>query len=103
MQAKAGSVNVHDTSRIPEAALALLLGEAEVKMYSGVVSIDAGRIRLAVGNWKEAMAIKKLRMALAPLLERSYRRPGESLAATDQQWLDTFLGMTTVKEGEIVT
>ena len=101
MQARPGNLHVHDTSRIPEAALALLLGEAEVKMFSGVVSIDSGKIRLSLGNWKQAIALKTLRNALARLLDRSHRRPGEPLSEKDQQWLRIFMEMMAVRETEI--
>ena len=97
MQLRPGSLKVSETSRIPEAALALLVGQAEVKLFSGVISIDGGRMRLAVANWKQALAIKRLRKAMAAVLDRCYQRPGEPLSETDQQWLDCFVGMMAVK------
>ena len=102
MHARPGNLNVSETSRIPEPALALLLGQsAEVKMFSGVISIDSGKIRLAVGNWKQALAVKRLRKALSSVLERCHRRPGETLSETDQQWLDLLMGMMAVKQVDI--
>ena len=97
MQLKPGSLKVSETSRIPEAALALLLGQAEVKLFSGVISIDGGKIRLALASWKQALATKRLRKAMAGVLDRCYQRPGEPLSKTDQQWLDLFVGTMTVK------
>ena len=101
MQARPGTLNVSETSRIPEAAVALLLGQGDVKLFSGVISIDGGRIRLAVGNWKQALAIKRMREALSTVIDRCHRRPGEPLPEADQQWLDLFVGMMAVKETQI--
>lgn len=101
MQARPGSLNVFETSRVPESALALLLGQAEMKIFSGVLSIDSGKIRLAVGNWKQAIAIKRLRTALSAVLDHCHRRPGKPLPDSDQRWLDLFLGMMVTKEAEI--
>jgi ATP-dependent RNA helicase DHX29 len=102
MQAKPGNLNVYETSRVPEAALALLLGQGEMKIYSGVLLIDAGKIRLSVANWKQAIAIKKMRAALNAMLDRSYRRPGRPLLEGDQKWMDLFVEMMKTKEAEIV-
>ena len=102
IQLRPGTLKVSEMSRIPEAALAVLLGQAEVKMFSGVISIDGGKIRLAIKDWKQALAIKMLRKALAAVLDRCYQRPGRQPSETDQQWLDLFVRMMTVKGTEIV-
>lgn len=97
MQTKKGNLSVFETSSIPDLAIALIMGEAEVKLYSGVISIDNGRIRLAVRHWRQAMAIKILRKALQEVLAHCYERPGGDLPALELQWLELLLRMTAAQ------
>lgn len=98
MRARPGNLNVYETSRVPEVAITLLLGQAEMKLFSGVLSIDSGKTRLAVGNWKQAIAIKVLREALLTVLDRCHRAPGQPLPEMDQRWLRLLLDITALKE-----
>ncbi|RMZ92589.1 hypothetical protein DV736_g143, partial [Chaetothyriales sp. CBS 134916] len=74
MQSKNGNLNVFETSRIPDVALALLLGEAEIKVFAGVLVLDNGRIKLSVRNWKQTVALKHARSGIREILERQYRK-----------------------------
>lgn len=56
-------------------------------MYSGVISIDANRIRFAVRDWKSMLALKILNARLRDLLASTFRNPHRPLSYKQQQWL----------------
>ena len=95
MQNKMGKLNVLDTSRVPETALALLLGEADIHVFAGVVSIDNGKMRLSLKHWRQVLAIKAMRMGLKQLLD--YRCRHRRAATTDSEflWIGMLLSITT--------
>lgn len=88
MQTKSKNPTVFETSLVPEAAIVVLLGEAEFKMYAGVVSIDGGRIRLSVRDWRTMITLRILRSRVQEALSRSYRDTGMSLSSVDAKWLN---------------
>ncbi|CAI7651141.1 unnamed protein product, partial [Penicillium manginii] len=88
MQARNRNLNAHDTSAVDDFAIALLCGEAEFKMYSGVISIDANRIRFSVRDWKSMLALKILNSRLRDLLASTFRNPHRPLSYKQQQWLE---------------
>ncbi|KAJ6172383.1 Helicase C-terminal [Penicillium chermesinum] len=88
MQARNRNLNAHDTSAVDDFSIALLCGEAEFKMYSGVVSIDANRIRFSVRDWKSMLALKILNGRLRDLLASTFRNPHRPLSYKQQQWLE---------------
>ncbi|KAJ5366628.1 Helicase C-terminal [Penicillium brevicompactum] len=88
MQARNRNLNAHDTSAVDDFAIALLCGDAEFKMYSGVVSIDANRIRFAVRDWKSMLALKILHTRLREILSNTFRNPHRPLSYKQQQWVD---------------
>jgi ATP-dependent RNA helicase DHX29 len=88
MQARNRNLNAHDTSAVDDFAIALLCGEAEFKMYSGVISIDANRIRFSVRDWKSMLALKVLNNRLRDLLASTFRNPHRPLSYKQQQWLE---------------
>ncbi|KAJ5591716.1 Helicase C-terminal [Penicillium hispanicum] len=90
MQARNRNLNAHETSAVDDFAIALLCGEAEFKMYSGVISIDANRIRFAVRDWKSMLALKILNARLRDLLASTFRNPHRPLSYKQQQWLEIF-------------
>ncbi|RMZ86238.1 hypothetical protein DV737_g46, partial [Chaetothyriales sp. CBS 132003] len=95
MQSKNGNLNVFKTSRIPDVALALLLGEAEMKVFAGVLVLDNGRIKLSVRNWKQAVALKHERSGIREILERRYRRPDQPRSnEIDDRWIEQLRIMT---------
>ncbi|KAJ5178878.1 hypothetical protein N7492_002088 [Penicillium capsulatum] len=88
MQARNRNLNAHETSMVDDFAIALLCGEAEFKLYSGVISIDANRIRFAVRDWKSMLALKILNARLRDLLACTFRNPHRPLSYKQQQWLE---------------
>ena len=96
---RSGSLNVFETSSIPESALATLLGsEAEFKFYAGVMVLDGGKVRLSVRRWRELMAMKILREKISDVLGTCYRRPGQEVAEEGKKWLDMWLRIEAAQE-----
>ncbi|KAJ5660227.1 hypothetical protein N7507_006678 [Penicillium longicatenatum] len=88
MQARNRNLTAHETSAVDDFAIALLCGEAEFKLYSGVISIDANRIRFAVRDWKSMLALKFLNARLRDLLATTFKNPHRPLSYKQQQWLE---------------
>ena len=56
-------------------------------MYSGVISIDANRIRFAVRDWKSMLALKILSARLRDILSATFRDPNKMMSYKNQQWI----------------
>ncbi|KAI4117053.1 MAG: hypothetical protein LQ345_002635 [Seirophora villosa] len=80
--------NAHETSAVEPFALALACGEADFKMYSGVIVIDGNRIRFSVDDWQVMLAIKRLRQTLRQIMAEIFRHPGYRLPPQQQKWMD---------------
>ncbi|OQU99639.1 hypothetical protein CLAIMM_05247 isoform 1 [Cladophialophora immunda] len=95
---RSGSLNVFETSAIPESALAILLGaEAEFKFFAGVLVLDGGKVRLSVRRWRELMALKILRERVLGTLDKCYDRPAE-VGEEGRIWLDMWLKIEAAQE-----
>lgn len=66
------------------------------QMYSGVISIDANRIRFATHTWKSMLALKILNSRLRDLLASTFRNPHKPLSYKQQQWLDIWQQIFTL-------
>ena len=88
MQTRSGHSNAIETSLVPEAAIVLLLGEANFNIYSGVISIDNGRVRFSAKDWRTVIALKILRMQMKGILNNFYRNADKSLSQANEKWLD---------------
>lgn len=86
--------NAHETSAAEEIAIALLCGDAEFKMYAGVVVIDGNRLRFSVKDWRTMFALKTLRAGLRRIVDAGLRDPGKTVAEQDSEpfriWLRMF-------------
>ena len=90
MQSSNKFYNAHETSPAESFAVALLCGEADFKMYSGVIVLDGNRIRFALDEWKTFLAIKTLRVQIRQIMTQAFRSPGRGLSAQQQAWLDVW-------------
>ena len=88
MQSSNKFYNAHETSSAEDFAIALVCGDAEFKMYSGIIVIDGNRLRFAVTGWKVMLALKTLRMRLRESMILSFRTPGRTLSGQEQGWFD---------------
>lgn len=57
-------------------------------MYSGVISIDANRIRFSVRDWKSMLALKVLSARIREILAGTFRDPHKVLSYKQRQWID---------------
>ncbi|KAA8895162.1 P-loop containing nucleoside triphosphate hydrolase protein [Sphaerosporella brunnea] len=92
MQAGGGkkTYDAHETGRMEEMGIAVLCGEAEWKMFPGVVAIDGNRIRFSFGDWKSLIAVKVLRNRLAEALRAAWKNPEKELSQSQRAWLAMF-------------
>lgn len=88
MQARNRAYQAHETSAVEDFAIALLCGDAEFKMYPGVISIDGSRIRFSVRNWKPMLALKILNSRMRDILSGTFRNPHKALSYRQQQWIE---------------
>lgn len=88
-QAKSGKLNAFHSSRVSQAMLVLLLGQAEFKFYAGVVDIDHGRIRLSLRKWRELLALQYLRYQIHRMIQDFLAKPDAPTSPADQAWLET--------------
>jgi ATP-dependent RNA helicase DHX29 len=94
MQTRSGHTNAIETSSVPEAAIVLLLGEASFNIYAGVISIDNGRVRFSVTDWKTLMALKILRGKMKGILNSFYQNAGKAISDADEKWLGLWFSIT---------
>lgn len=90
MQSSNKYYNAHETSPVESFAIALVCGEAEFKMYAGVIVLDGNRIRFAVDEWKTFLALRALRTHLRQIMTQAFRSPGRGLSTQQQAWLDVW-------------
>ncbi|KAK1141455.1 hypothetical protein N8T08_008995 [Aspergillus melleus] len=88
MQGRNRNYNAFETNAVDDFAIALLCGEPEFKMYSGVISIDANRIRFSVRDWKSMLALKVLSARIRDILSGTFRDPQKKLSYKQQQWIE---------------
>lgn len=90
MQSSNKFYNAHETSPVESFAVTLVCGEAEFKMYSGVIVVDGNRIRFALDEWKTLLALKALRSQIRQIMTQAFRSPGRGLSGQQQAWLDVW-------------
>ena len=95
MQSSNKFYNAHETSAVEDMAVALLCGEAEVKMYAGVIVIDGNRIRFSVRDWGAMLMLKILRVEMRAMVEQQIKHPGRPLSEREQQMLEIWQKMFT--------
>ena len=88
MQSSNKFYNAHETTSVEDIAIALVCGEADFKMYSGVMVIDGNRVRFSFDDWKTMSAIKALRSQIRQAMAQSFRYPERAVTQQQQAWLD---------------
>ena len=86
MQTRSKLPTVFDTSAVPESAIAVLLGDADFKMFAGVITIDGSKIRFRVRTWRTLIALKILRARANDVVACMVQSPGKSLTSSSQAW-----------------
>lgn len=98
MQSSNKFYNAHETSAVEDFAIVLLCGDAEFKMYSGVIVIDGNRIKFAVDDWKKMLAIKTLRTEIRDIMMQVFKNPRKELSEWQKGWLDIWQRVLTIEE-----
>ncbi|KAL9070151.1 MAG: hypothetical protein Q9157_005921 [Trypethelium eluteriae] len=87
MQSSTRFTNAHETSPCPDISLVLLAGEADFKLYTGVIVVDGNRLRFMVDSWKVIIVLKKLRERMKEVVERMTKKPGVALPDRLERWM----------------
>ena len=101
MQSSNKFYNAHETSPVDAFAVALVCGEAEFKMYSGVIVIDGNRMRFALDEWKFLVAFRILRTQIRQIMAQAFRKPGQPLTKQQQAWMDVWRMVFSPKEAKV--
>jgi ATP-dependent RNA helicase DHX29 len=58
-------------------------------LYAGIISIDGGRLRYSVKEWKTLLALKALSTEIRSILSFIFRDPKKAILSPRQlEWLD---------------
>ncbi|KAI9805234.1 MAG: hypothetical protein M1833_005687 [Piccolia ochrophora] len=88
MQSSNKFYNAHETNAAEEFSIALLCGNAEFKLYAGVIILDGNRIRFTLSDWKPMVALKVLQLRTKDILAHSFREPGKPFSPSQLKWLE---------------
>lgn len=88
LQSNSKFYNALESSTVEDFAIALLCGDADFKMYSGVIVIDGNRVRFSANGWKVLLALRTLRRQLQQIVLQSFKKPGLPLSAKQREWMD---------------
>ena len=87
MQSGSGKAyNAHETSPVEAFAIALACGDAEFRMYAGVVLLDGHRFKFKVDGWRQMLALKILRAKVVEMLAAKMKAPGRDTGESDFWW-----------------
>ena len=87
MQSGSGKAyNAHETSPVEAFAIALACGDAEFRMYAGVVLLDGHRFKFKVDGWRQMLALKVLRAKVVEMLAGMMKTPGREMGEHGFWW-----------------
>ncbi|KAI9762547.1 MAG: hypothetical protein M4579_000350 [Chaenotheca gracillima] len=89
--------HAHETNKVYDLPVALLCGDAEFRMYAGVIILDGNRARFSVTSWKVMLVLKILRARLKQITAQSFKIPKKPLSAQHLEWLDIWQRMFDAK------
>ena len=93
MQTKGHGLSVSETSMVDDLSIALLLGDAECRLFSGVMNLDNNRFRFAARNWSGILALKEFRTNVKRLLLDKARSVDYELSEVEEKWMELFFGL----------
>ncbi|MCJ1238096.1 hypothetical protein MMC14_006085 [Varicellaria rhodocarpa] len=99
MQSSNKFTNAHETSPVSDFAIALVCGDAEFKMCSGVIVIDGNRLRFSVSDWIIMLLLKNLRMQLKDILSQTFKAPRKALSQEQEFWWGIWQTMFSKEAG----
>ncbi|KAL4925908.1 putative ATP dependent RNA helicase [Aspergillus undulatus] len=93
MQGRNRNYNAFETSSVEDWAVAVLCGESDFRLFSGMLSIDGNRIRFSVRDWKSMLAVKVLSTRIREILAGLVREPQVPLSYKQRQWMEIWEGI----------
>lgn len=88
MQASNKYLNAQYTNLANDFPLVLMAGNADFRLYAGVVIIDGNRLRFSVREWKTLLAIKILRTKLKEVVAFKLKSPSKAIGKRLERWMD---------------
>ncbi|KAF2402338.1 ATP-dependent RNA helicase A [Trichodelitschia bisporula] len=82
--------NAMSTNGVQDLPLMLLAGEAEFKVYAGLVVIDGNRMRWKIDGWKGTIALKVFRKKMEEIVEKKLKAPTKDLSPGLKRWMAMF-------------
>ncbi|RDW90863.1 putative ATP dependent RNA helicase [Aspergillus mulundensis] len=93
MQGRNRNYNAFETTVVEDWAVAVLCGEADFKLYPGILSIDTNRLRFSLRDWKSMLAMKMLATRIREILAGHFRDPQVPLSYKQQKWMEIWQGI----------
>lgn len=87
-QSKSKNVLAYDLTPVNDFAVALFLGDAEFKLYAGVIAIDGSRIRFAVKDLQTMVALLVLRTRIQAVIMQGIQFPRRPLSDRQKKWVE---------------
>lgn len=88
MRNKNGKTNAITASKVSETSIVLLVGNADFKLYAGVVSVDNGRMKFSLRYWRQILALRLLRAHVAALVVERMRAPSREMPGRSRRWFE---------------
>jgi ATP-dependent RNA helicase DHX29 len=82
--------NAHETSSVEDYAIAIMAGDLDFKLYSGIVVLDTSRAKFSVKDWKTLLALKIFRGRLKDALNARFDDPKRELSEKQKICLETW-------------
>lgn len=90
MQSKSKNVIATDLSPVHDSAVALFLGDADFKLYAGVIAIDGSRMRFAVKDLQTMVVLMVLRVRIQSIMTQRIQHPRRALSARQETWMQVW-------------
>ncbi|KAL9618189.1 MAG: hypothetical protein Q9160_007085 [Pyrenula sp. 1 TL-2023] len=90
MQSKSKNVIATDLSSVHDSAVALFLGDADFKLYAGVIAIDGSRLRFAVRDLQTMVVLMVLRARIQDIITQRVQYPKRALSDRQETWMQVW-------------
>lgn len=88
MQNKNGKTNAITASKVSETCIILLVGNAEFRLYAGVIGVDDGRMKFSMRYWIQVLALRLLRAHVTSIIAKRMKTPSQEISGRSQRWFE---------------
>jgi ATP-dependent RNA helicase DHX29 len=93
MQSSSRFYNAHESSAVQDLAVALLCGDADSRLYSGILSVDSNRLRFALPDWKSMVVLNVWRSQFRRIVAQGIESPGMHMDDEQRFWYEMWQSM----------